>query len=137
MLGKQRRGARPVGQVKLDEAERRKLCQFGEPRLFERRIVIGTEIIDPNYRPSGLRQPPCDMKADKSRGPGDQNTIRHLYVPNFQTLPHASKPPQFYILGPLGTIKFGFHIQHDALAVLKKTADQWPPACDILVVRDC
>ena len=82
MLGKQGRHAGAVGEIEPDEAEAGKLCEFGEPRVFQRRIVIGVEIVDADDGAAAFQQTPADVIADETGGAGDKYGIysRHRSI---------------------------------------------------------
>ena len=44
-----------------------------EPRLLQRHIVIGTEIVEPDHLVAAIEQPGRRMKTDEAGGAGNQN----------------------------------------------------------------
>src|SRR6266550_4106854 len=69
----QLRHRRIVGEIDLHEAERGLLLELGEPRLFERDVVVLVEVVQPDdliaLRQQALRR----MKADEARSSRDQD----------------------------------------------------------------
>ncbi len=61
-----------VGEVQALKAEQRLRFEYAQPRLLERDIVIGREIVDPDHRPPELEEPPRNREADKAGGAGDE-----------------------------------------------------------------
>ena len=77
----QRLDAIGIGHIHLYEAEAVQRLEIGEPRGFQRRIIIIVEVIDPDYRFPSLHEPGRDGMADETGGSGYQNGrnvgIRH------------------------------------------------------------
>ena len=65
-----------IGKVQLHEAKARILLQALEPRHLQRDVVVVVEVVEPDHFVAARKQLPRGMKADESRGAGDQNLHR-------------------------------------------------------------
>ena len=81
--GEQLLHAGAIGEVAFDEFEAGQFGEFGEPRLFQLRIVIGVHVVEPDHRPAVAQQPPREVEADETGRAGDQNGLysRHGSIP--------------------------------------------------------
>ncbi len=78
MPGKQAFRRRAVGEIDPLERKAALPTQDVEPRLLQRRVVIVVEIVETDHGAAFGQQPPRNVKADETRGPGDQyRLIRH------------------------------------------------------------
>jgi hypothetical protein len=67
-----------IGQVGLLERELVVVLQDGEPRLLQRRIIVGIHVVEPDDRTSLLQQLLRDMQADESGSSRDEHRVlRH------------------------------------------------------------
>ena len=57
----------------LTKRKRWNLRKLGEPRLLQRRIVIGVEVVEADDVAAVSQQPPRDVKADEAGGAGDED----------------------------------------------------------------
>src|SRR5271155_4083088 len=64
-----------IGKVDAVKRKSLKLPQHGKTRLFERRIIIGIEIVDTDDRAAAFENTSRQRKADKDCGAGDQKWI--------------------------------------------------------------
>src|ERR1700731_4821269 len=75
VLREQLRHPGAVGEVELDEMEGRIFAKLVEPRLLERRVIIGVEVVEAYDRAAGSQQPARHVEADETGGAGDENRI--------------------------------------------------------------
>src|SRR3954451_10456786 len=67
-----------IGKIDLFERKPWLALQDFQAGLFQRRIVIAVEVIQPEHRAALGQQPADDMEADETRSPRDQYClIRH------------------------------------------------------------
>ena len=93
MPGEQLGHRRAIGEIGLHESETRIGAQDIEPRLLERRIVIGVEIVEADDVAALAQQPARDMKADEARRTRDQYCpIRHRIPKAIGAAPRGGLP---------------------------------------------
>ena len=73
LLGKDRLDHLPVGKVRLDEMESVAALEPRKTRLFERDIIIGAHIVEPNDLIAAIEQPGRRVETDEAGGAGNQN----------------------------------------------------------------
>src|SRR5215468_8355555 len=103
MPGKRLRDRRTVGELGPYKFEALVRLQDGEARLFQRRIVIGIEIVEANDAPALGQQGAGDVESDEARCTRHQyRPIRHLINPRWPlraacraSLPAARSPAQY------------------------------------------
>src|ERR1700728_1269717 len=72
-VAEDRLGAGAVGKIELVTGKVVERPQDREPGLLERRVVIVVDTVDADDGAAAFEEPPCQYKADKARGAGDQN----------------------------------------------------------------
>ena len=98
-----------IGKIELDKA---KAIRFGElraSRFFQRRIVVGVHVVEPDNVAAIAQKTLCDMEADEAGSSGDENwAVSHLCY----TAPASSRlePPQINSLGLFRAIELCLHI---------------------------
>ncbi|MGY3468721.1 hypothetical protein ACVW0I_005592 [Bradyrhizobium sp. LM6.11] len=78
---KQRRDGLAVGEIGLDEGETGIPAQQRKARLFQRRVVIAVEIVEPDDGPALAQKLPGDVKADETGRTRNQNRLIRHSVP--------------------------------------------------------
>jgi hypothetical protein len=81
LLGEDRAHDFLVGEVGLDEMKSVAPRQPREARLFERDIIIGAHIVEPNDLIAAIEQPGRRVKTDEAGGAGDQNAHVTVALP--------------------------------------------------------
>ena len=92
VLGKQRRNAGTVIEIELAEAKRVVTGERGKTGAFERRVVIGIQIVDAENAASRGRKLSRDMKPYETGGAGHQDRDFHLMVPLWSSQSVADAP---------------------------------------------
>src|SRR5688572_5006348 len=70
--GEHRFNRLPVGEIGLDEAEAVPALEARKPRLFQRDIVIGAEIVEADHLIAAIEEPGRGVKTDEAGGAGDK-----------------------------------------------------------------
>src|SRR5581483_4414976 len=78
-----------IGEVELEEPETRVFLYVCETVVFEAHVIIGIEIIDPNYRVSACKQALSDVKPDEPCRPGYENMHMLLLIRSSESLPRC------------------------------------------------
>ena len=81
LLGEGRLDDRSIGEVGLDELETAMLLEPRQPRLFQRHVVIGIEIVEANHLVAAIEQPRRRVIAYEAGGAGDQNSHIVAWLP--------------------------------------------------------
>src|ERR1700727_1411825 len=63
------------------EMEIRAALELHKPRLLQKWVVIGIEVVETVNGPTVGEEPPRQMKADKAGRAGHQNGLIHLVIP--------------------------------------------------------
>ena len=71
-----------LGEVGLDEMESVAALEPREARLFERDIVIGAHIVEPDDLVAAVEQPGRRVEADEAGGAGNQNAHVTVLYPS-------------------------------------------------------
>jgi hypothetical protein len=59
-----------LGEVRLDEMESVATLEPRQPRLLERHIIVGAEIVEPDYFVAAIEQPGRRVETDEAGGAG-------------------------------------------------------------------
>ena len=65
-----------IGEIELDEAERRLLLEQREAALLQPDVVVVVEIVEADDFVAALEQLACRVKADEAGRTGDENLHR-------------------------------------------------------------
>jgi hypothetical protein len=77
-FGEQRRDAVTILEIEFAEAEILEAGKFSKPRLLERGIIIGIDVIDADDGVALFDETPSDVKSNESCGAGDEDRLnRH------------------------------------------------------------
>src|SRR6185437_9548011 len=73
-----------IGEIELHKCETSELLQLGQPRLLERRVVIGAEIVEPHDWLALLQKPASHVESDEPGCTGYQQRTysRHSSIPS-------------------------------------------------------
>jgi hypothetical protein len=66
VLGEQGGHSDAIGKIELGKAEAVEFARLREARVFQLRIVIGVQIVEPDNLTAILQQPARDVEADES-----------------------------------------------------------------------
>ncbi|MEY9918779.1 hypothetical protein ABIF99_005094 [Bradyrhizobium japonicum] len=94
MSRKQRRDGVAVGKIGLDEGEAGIVPKQRQARLFQRRVVIAVEIVEPDHGPALGQEFPGDVKADEPGGSRDQNRLIRHPVPKRSVATRSPSRPR-------------------------------------------
>ena len=84
--GKQSGNACAIGEIELEEAEVRVTLELLEPRLLQRRIVVGVHAVEADHAAARFKQAARHVRADEARSARHQHRFaahsRHSSIPS-------------------------------------------------------